>query len=33
VAEAEKRYEHFYNNGKGWKKILIEIKKLVKAEP
>lgn len=31
VANGQKRYEETYNNGEGWKPILVEIKKLVEA--
>ena len=31
AAEAEKRYEHGYNKGEGWNRILVQIKSLVET--
>jgi len=31
AADGEKRYQDTYNNGEGWKPILVEIKKLVES--
>ena len=33
VAEGERRYKEAWNNGEGWNPILVEIKRLVEAQP